>query len=37
MPSIERERINEIKASFKTMNSRLLEFGTDFMFVNAQN
>ena len=37
MPSIEREWINENKASLKTMNSRVLEFGTDFMFLNAQN
>ena len=37
MPSTEQEWVKRSKASLKTMNSSVLELGTVFMFVYAQN
>ena len=37
IPSSEQEWFNEIKTSLKTMNSRVLELGTVFMFLYSQN
>ena len=37
MPSTEQEWVKRSKASLKTMNSSVLELGTVFMFMYAQN